>query len=59
VETAARLVVGRPPCSWASSAAGWLEAHLRRPRLVPVRPVGAPAMHVRLEFLVTARGDLL
>lgn len=26
---------------------------------MPVRPMGAPAMHVRLEFLVTARGDLL
>jgi hypothetical protein len=30
-----------------------------RPRLVPVRPVGGPATHVRLEFFVTARGDLL
>jgi hypothetical protein len=28
-----------------------------RPRLVPVRPVGAPAAHVPLEFFVTARGD--
>jgi hypothetical protein len=32
--------------------------HRCRLQLAPVRPVGAPAIHMALEFFVTAGGDL-